>query len=250
MSRFITIAILFAMAAPVPLTALAAGEAGATQRHTVQFAKGKSSAQMRGSIKGGGDAEYTINARAGQTLAVTLKTSNTSSYFNVAPRSSKEEAMFIGSSSGAEAKLMLPADGTYVVQVYLMRNAARRNESAKYTLDVAVTGQPLPPLPGAQDALVPGTRFHATADVPCQTLGSAAGASCKAGVVRRGRDGTATVELRGANGRARNVLFVKGQPVTSDSAQPMTSSRQGDLVTVRFGSDERYDVPDALLTGG
>jgi hypothetical protein len=30
----------------------------------------------------------------------------------------------------------------------------------------------------------------------------------------------------------------------------MTSSRQGDLTTVRFGSDERYDVPDALLTGG
>jgi hypothetical protein len=30
----------------------------------------------------------------------------------------------------------------------------------------------------------------------------------------------------------------------------MTSNRQGDVVTVRFGSDERYDLPDALLTGG
>ena len=250
MSRFITLAVLLAMAAPLPLTALAAGEAGATQRHAVQFATGKSSAQVRGSIKGGGDAEYTIDARAGQTLAVTLKTSNTSSYFNIAPRSSKDEAMFIGSSSGAEAKLMLPADGTYVVQVYLMRNAARRNESAKYTLDLAVTGPPLPSLPASQDALVAGTRFHATADVPCQRLGGTAGASCKAGVIRRGHDGTATVELRGPNGQARNVLFVKGQPVASDSAQPMTSSRQGDVVTVRFGSDERYDVPDALVTGG
>jgi hypothetical protein len=48
----------------------------------------------------------------------------------------------------------------------------------------------------------------------------------------------------------RNVLFVKGQPVASDSAQPMTSSRQGDLITVRFGSDERYELPDALLAGG
>jgi len=131
-----------------------------------------------------------------------------------------------------------------------MRNAARRNESATYTLDMAVTGQALAPLPAAQDALVAGTRFHATADVPCQTLGGAAGASCKAGVVRRGRDGTGTVELRGANGLVRNVLFVKGQPVASDSAQPMNSSRQGDVVTVRFGSDERYDLPDALLTGG
>jgi hypothetical protein len=46
------------------------------------------------------------------------------------------------------------------------------------------------------------------------------------------------------------VLFVKGQAVASDSAQPVTASRQGDGVTVRVGDDERYDVPDALLTGG
>lgn len=250
MTRFITLAVLLALAAPIPLTALAAADAGATQRQTVQFAKGKSSAQVRSSIKGEGDAEYTISARAGQTLAVALKTSNASTYINIKPPGSKDAAMFIGSSSGNEAKLLLPADGNYVVQVYLMRNAARRNESAAYTLDVAVTGQPLAPLPAAQDALVPGTRFHVSAAVPCQTLGSEAGASCKAGVTRRGRDGTATVELRSANGLVRNVLFVKGQPVASDSAQPMTSSRQGDVVTVRFGSDERYDVPDALLTGG
>jgi len=249
MTRHLAGAALIALAALSPLTAPAAAESG-PHRQAVQFAKGASSAQLRGTIKGDGDAEYTINARAGQTLAVTLKTSNTSSYFNIKPPGSNDEAMFIGSSSGAEAKLMLPADGSYVVQVYLMRNAARRNESATYTLDVAVSGQPLRPLSGAQDALVAGTRFHATTDVPCQTLGSAAGASCKAGVIRRGRDGTATVELRAANGRARNVLFVKGQPVASDSAQPMTSSRQGELITVRFGSDERYDVPDALLTGG
>jgi len=249
MTRLITTAVLLAMALPVPLEAVAASEAGATHRQTVQFAKGKSSAQVRGSVKGDGDAEYTINARAGQTLAVSLKSSNGSLNFNISPAGAGE-AMFIGGTQGVKADVMLPADGSYVVQVYLMRNAARRHESASYTLDMAVTGQPLAPLPAAQDALVPGTRFHATAEVPCQTLGGAAGASCKAGVVRRGRDGTATVEMRSANGRVRNVLFVKGQPVASDSAQPMASSRQGDVTTVRFGSDERYDVPDALVTGG
>jgi hypothetical protein len=249
MSRFTTLALLLAMAAPVHFTALAAGDAGATPRHTVQFAKGKSSAQVRGAIKGSADAEYTINARAGQTLAVSSKSSNGSLNFNISPAGA-QEAMFIGGTQGVNASVTLPADSAYVIQVYLMRNAARRNESATYTLDVAVTGQPLAPLPAAQDALVPGTRFHAAADVPCQTLGGATGASCKAGVVRRGRDGTATVEMRSASGAVRNVLFVKGQAVASDSAQPMTSSRQGDVVTVRFGSDERYDVPDALVTGG
>jgi hypothetical protein len=249
MIRLMTIAVQLAMALPFPVEAVAAPEAGATHRQTVQFAKGKSAAQVRGSVTGDGDAEYTINARAGQTLAVSLKSSNGSLNFNISPAGA-QEAMFIGGAQGANAKVMLPADGSYVVQVYLMRNAARRHESASYTLDMAVTGQPIAPLPAAQDALVPGTRFHAAAEVACQTLGGAAGAPCKAGVVRRGRDGTATVEIRSANGSVRNVLFVKGQAVASDSAQPMTSSRQGDVVTVRFGSDEHYAVPDALLTGG
>ena len=91
----------------------------------------------------------------------------------------------------------------------------------------------------------PALGRRALPDIGCRTS-----RECKAGVMRRGRDGTATVELRGANGTVRNVLFVEGQPAASDSAQPMTSSRQGDRVTVRFGSDERYDVPDALLSGG
>ena len=249
MTRHLASVALIALAALSPLTALAAAEGG-PHRQAVQFAKGASSAQLRGTIKGDGDVDYTFNARAGQTLAVKLQSSNASLYFNINPPGSANVSMFIGNVQGAEAKVMLPADGTYVVRVYLMRNAARRNESAAYTLNVAVTGQALAPLPAAQDALVAGTRFHATAAVPCQTPGADVGASCKAGVIRRGRDGTATVELRGANELVRNVLFVKGQPVASDSAQPMTSSRQGDLVTVRFGSDERYDVPDALLTGG
>jgi hypothetical protein len=249
MTRHLASAALIALAALNPLAVHAAAEAG-PHRQAVQFAKGASSSQLRGTIKGDGDVDYTVNARAGQTLVVRLRSSNASLYFNINPPGSADVSMFIGNQQGAEAKAMLPADGTYVVRVYLMRNAARRNESAAYTLDVAVTGQALTPLPAAKDALVAGTRFHATAAVPCQTPGADAGASCQAGVIRRGRDGTATVVLRGANGLVRNLLFVKGQPVAADSAQPMTSSRQGNLSTVRFGSDERYDVPDALLTGG
>ena len=53
------------------------------------------------------------------------------------------------------------------------------------------------------------------------------------------------VELQGANGLVRNLLFVKGEPLASDSAQPMAWSHQGHMVTVRFGSDERYDAPRA-----
>jgi hypothetical protein len=236
-------------ATPAAWSGTAAGKVGAAHTQVVQFAPGASSAQLRGSIKGDVDATFTVDARAGQTLALSLTSANRSLNINVLSPGANE-AMFIGSSKGTQASLVLPVDGNYVVQVYLMRNAARRNESAAYTLDVAVTGQALAALPAAQDARVTGTPFHATASVPCQTPGAAAGDSCKAGVIRRGRDATATVELRSASGLVRNLLFIKGQPVASDSAQEMRSSRQGDTVTVRIGSDERYDVPDVLLTGG
>jgi len=144
----------------------------------------------------------------------------------------------------------LPTDGTYVVRVYLMRNAARRGETAQYTLTVGVTGTPLAPLSGSQDAKIPGTAFHASATVACQPPGTEPGGACQAFVIRRGRDGTATVEVRGANGLVRRVLFVKGTPAASDSTEALTSTRQGDLTTVRVGADERFEIPDALLTGG
>ena len=47
-------------------------------------------------------------ARAGQTLSVTMKPSNASNYFNINPPGSDGDAMFIGSSQGAEATVMLP----------------------------------------------------------------------------------------------------------------------------------------------
>lgn len=158
--------------------------------------------------------------------------------------------MFIGSVQGADARVLLPADGLYRVQVVLVRSAARRNERAAFTLRLGISGQPLPPLAGAQDALVPGTRFHAMASVACRMPGSADDALCQASVIRRGRDGTATVVLRGADGMTRTLLFMQGRPVASDSAQPLAASRHADITTVRVGSDERYALPDALLNGG
>jgi hypothetical protein len=74
-----------------------------------------------------------------------------------------------GSSQGAQAKVMLPTDGIYVVRVYLMRNAARRNESSNYTLTVGVTGKALAPLAASKDALIPGTKFHASAPTSATT---------------------------------------------------------------------------------
>lgn len=109
------------------------------EKKRVFFASGESSATVKGSIQGYEVVDYVLGARAGQTMGVTMKTSNTSSYFNVLPPGSSDAAIFIGSTSGDEWTGILPADGDYAVRVYLMRNAARRDEKADYTLTFRIT---------------------------------------------------------------------------------------------------------------
>jgi len=248
MNHRIALSALLLIGVHAPLPALAAGDPG-IRSQTVQFAKGATSVQLKGSIKGDAGVDYKISARAGQTLAVTMKPSNASTYFNILPLGS-EAAMFIGSTSGVTATVVLPDDGVYVVRVYLMRNASRRNEASNYTLTVGVTGKPLVPLPAAKDAIVPGTKFHASAPMTCTPPFETKPAQCEAFVIRRGFDGTATVEVRGPNSMLRRILFVGGAPVASDSPEAMTHARDGDRTMVKFGADERYDLPDALIKGG
>jgi hypothetical protein len=106
----------------------------------IQFAKGVSSATIKASLKGDQTIDYKLRARAGQTMSVKLKTSNGSNYFNVLPPGSQDVAIFVGSSGGNEWSAPLEADGEYTVRVYLMRSAARRNETASYTLTVGIVG--------------------------------------------------------------------------------------------------------------
>jgi len=216
----------------------------------VHFAKGATSTVVKGQVKGDHYIDYRVRAGAGQTLSVEMKTGNASSYFNILPPGSGDVAMFIGSTSGNRFSGVLPADGDYSIRVYLMRNAARRNESASYTLTVGVTGQPLAATPAARDALIPGTPFHASAKVACAPPFGATTRECEAFVIRRGFDGTATVEVRWGEGLKRHILFVKGKAVAADATDALAVERRGDVSVVRFGDDERFEIPDALVTGG
>lgn len=105
----------------------------------VQFAQGTSAETISGSLKGDQSVDYLVGARSGQQLTVALDSSNTSTYFNVLPPGS-ETAMFVGSTSGNQFSGTLPTSGDYRVRVYLMRNAARRNEASDYKLRIGVTG--------------------------------------------------------------------------------------------------------------
>ena len=106
---------------------------GAAAPIRVQFAKGTSSKTIKASIRGDQSKLYVVNVRAGQKLTVKLTPSNASNYFNITAPGA-QQALFIGSTEGNSYTGVVPSSGDYKIDVYLMRNAARRNETSNYTL--------------------------------------------------------------------------------------------------------------------
>lgn len=124
------------IAAAIAVTVAAPVLAQQERTERVTFARGASSKTIAGTIRGDNAVSYIVSARAGQRMTVSLRTSNRSNYFNVwAPGA---DTAIYNETTGAPFSGTLPADGDYRIQVYLMRNAARRNERADYRLSVSV----------------------------------------------------------------------------------------------------------------
>lgn len=246
------------------LVILAAGPVSAEDRiesRPVKFAKGASSATVKGSLHGYQVIDYTLRAKAGQTMTVTLSSRHSGLAFNVLPPGSNDvaipEAIDRQNWTGA-----LPADGEYKVRTYLPRSAARRGEKASYTLTVgitgataaATTGRAAPAEQGASAAQRAGEgRFDATGKIPCAGSRGQPMGQCDFGVAREG-NGTATVAVTRTDGRKRFISFEKGKAVGADLSQAdgnMTfrSTKQADLFMIQAG-DERYEIPEAVITGG
>lgn len=76
--------------------------------------------------------------------------------------------------------------------------------------------------------------------------------ACDAFVIRRGLDGTATVDLRWNQGTStvfRRLLLVKGKPV-SDATLGLIYSHEGDLLTVHARCRGAVRLPYVLPFGG
>jgi hypothetical protein len=89
-------------------------------REAVKLAPGKSSARINSVVTGNSVTEYTLGAKRGQVLSVTLSGGRSTTYFNVMPPGGDGSAMFNGSSEGNSFSATLPRDGTYLVTVYRM----------------------------------------------------------------------------------------------------------------------------------
>jgi len=221
----------------------------AIESQRVTFRAGADATLLKGQLKGDQTVDYKLRAGAGQTLTVELKGSNAQNYFNVMAAGT-DTALFIGSSSGNRFRGLLPSDGDVRVRVYLMRPAARRNESSTYSLKVGISGAPLAPVPASRDALIPGTPYHASAEVPCGSGSSGKATRCKASVIRRANN-SATVVVTNPEGQKRQFLFVKGKAVASDQPEKLTVQLRGDVSVLLLGENfERYEIVDALVVGG
>jgi hypothetical protein len=221
--------------------------AGAQQSTNVAFAKGASSATLKGSIKGDQDHSYFVDARAGQKMTVALASTKGGAEMNVwAP--GQDTALSLGAVDPYNVTVELPTTGRYKVQVYQMRAGARRGETANYTLTIGVTGVATDAAL-SHDALVPGTKHHATAEISCVTRPGGRPGACKAGVIRKG-GGYATIEMETPDGGQRTIYFTEGKATGSNANAQMTATKNDDITTVRIGAAEIYYIPDAFVFGG
>lgn len=126
-----------AVAVMTALAAASSAEAQEVRTETVRFAPGTSGTTLSGSITGYQSVRYLVGVSAGQRMSVQLDTSNASNYFNVTGPGA-DAALYNGSIDGNGASLVIPSGGEWVIDVYLMRNAARRDERADYSLTIYV----------------------------------------------------------------------------------------------------------------
>jgi hypothetical protein len=105
----------------------------------VQFAKGAHSAAVKGTFKGYDSINYTLVAKAGQTMTVNISGSSNANFNVYAPGDVPGQAEAMGTGYVDEKwQGTLPASGMYTIQVYQMRASARRGEAVPHTLSVSI----------------------------------------------------------------------------------------------------------------
>ncbi|HEX2639958.1 MAG TPA: hypothetical protein VHL50_05275 [Pyrinomonadaceae bacterium] len=113
-----------------------ADTATAQAKQRVNFARGSSSATVRGTVRGYAYHDYVVRASAGQALELDLRSTHTYAVFSVLRpdgdnlEDAAERDNFIGE---------LPTSGDYVIRVGMMRSGARRPGSvSNFTLTISI----------------------------------------------------------------------------------------------------------------
>ncbi len=106
----------------------------------IQIPEGENGVTVTGRISGYEIVDYKFYGCEAQDVIIVLETDNASNYFNILAPGESDVAMSIGSIEGNRFAGRMPENGDYTLRVYLMRNAARRGETASYSLVINVAG--------------------------------------------------------------------------------------------------------------
>jgi len=259
------VALTVALTLVMPIDATAQSDVRTEQ---VRFAAGTSGTTINDSIIGYESVLYRVGAEAGQQMQVRLEPSNTATYFNVyAPgREPGDEALVNSQFTGPMVPELnifdgvLPTSGEYTVSVYMMRNAARRDETSNYRIAISVVGSTGGTVGSDYaDGLQGGPDFYQVATSGGGGLNLRVAPSSGAGVVTRLKNGqnvrnlgcrmaegrswcrVATLADPGSEGWAAGDFLIEGSNdpsagLNNAPSSPATGS-SGDstsTVTVRF----------------
>lgn len=106
--------------------------------HQVHFDKGTTGTTVKGHVKGYDTVNYKLGAKAGQYMCVSLESKKANMNIFEPGTGPGDAAMYRGSVEGRKYTGTLPKSGTYIIQVFLMRNEARRGTNAPYALHIGI----------------------------------------------------------------------------------------------------------------
>ena len=137
---------ILATMAVLVLAAPAVAQSDDVREAPVRFEAGATTSSIVDAITGYQSVSYTVGLEAGRKLSITLEPSNLATYFNVYEPGfgPGDQAL---ANSGMTSELVpdlnlfegvVETSGTYTISIYMMRSAARRNETSNYTLTVGM----------------------------------------------------------------------------------------------------------------
>ncbi|PAP98486.1 SH3 domain-containing protein [Mesorhizobium mediterraneum] len=148
-------------------------------------------------------------------------------------RAAIEDALALAASGSPSTGEMPPLAATEDAIQNRAANAAPPADAQT----VARLQPPGPPVPGARN------------EIPCARYVGQPMTRCGANVERLA-DGKAEVTVTWPDGGTRVISFQAGRPAGSNASGEFRYTREGSLNLIRVGVSERFEIPDALATGG